>query len=110
MAGRAGRNTDAFMVQVHENVLAVDVFEGNVRRVWQTFGAICADVETRVRNVCEDLVFETVAQAFDKFVIGVGNCELARSAESDDVWNGGCAGASTLLLRAADDERRQRQS
>src|SRR5215213_10189765 len=110
MTGGAGGDTNAGLVQIHENVLPVNVFKRDVRRVWQTLRTIRDAVEARVWNVCEDLVFETVAQMLDAIVIVVVECKLASGAETSNVWNGGCASAASLLLSTADNERRQRQT
>src|SRR3954452_25244405 len=110
MTSGASRDTNARLVQMHENVLPVDVLERDVRRVWQTLRTICCAVETRVGNVREDLVFKTIAKLLDRSVIVVVACELACGPEADDVRDCGRAGATPLLLRAADNERRQRHA
>src|SRR4029079_4667388 len=101
MTSRAGGNTNARLVQVHQNVLPVDVLKRDVRRVWQTFGTIRSAVETRVRNGCEDLVFEPIPQTFDQIVTIIVECELAGGAETDDVGNSRGSGATSFLLCAA---------
>src|SRR5215213_5752690 len=101
MTSGAGGNTNARLVQVHENVLTVDVFKRDVGRVRQTFRTIRNAVQTRVGNVCEDLVFESIAQPLDAVVTAVVMCKLASRTESDDVGNGGRSGAATLLLPTA---------
>src|SRR6185503_1054984 len=109
MTSGACGNADARLVQVQKNVLPVNVFKRDVRGIWQPLRTIRRAVETRVGNLCEDLVFEAVAQPLDAFVIVVVACELASRTKTGDVWDRGRAGATTVFLRAADNERRQRQ-
>src|SRR5215216_4027594 len=108
MTSRARGNADPGLVEMQKDVLPVDVFKRDVRGVWQALRTIRGAVETGIGNGCEDLVFEAVAQPLDAFVIVVVECELASRTETDDVWNRGRAGATTLFLRTADYERRQR--
>jgi hypothetical protein len=44
------------------------------------------------------------------FVSAVLKRQATRSAESDDVWNGRRSSTTALLLSAADNQRRQRNS
>src|ERR1043166_1962330 len=88
MTCRTRLNADARVVQVRENALPVDVFEGDVRRVWQTLRTIRRTVQTRVRDVLQDLVLETVAQRLHRRVTVIVKRELTGRTESHDVWNG----------------------
>src|SRR5687767_11709988 len=91
-----------------QNVLSFDVLERNIRRIWQTLFRIA--VASAVRNVFENAVFQTIAKIANAGMIVVFLRELARGAETDDVRNGGSPRAPALLLRAADNKRRQRNS
>src|ERR1700754_3946092 len=108
MTRGTGRNTDARPIEMLQNILSFNVFERDVRRVWQTFRTFPRAVHTRVRNLFENSVFETIAQLFNALVTVVLLCELARSAECDDVWNSQRSRAASLLLSAADNKRRER--
>src|SRR6185436_10385360 len=91
-----------------EDVLSFDVLEGDVRGVWQTLRTILCSVETRVGDLLENAVFEFIAQPLDLFVAVVFLRETARRTERNDVRHGKRSRAATLLLRTADDKRRQR--
>src|SRR5690242_686779 len=101
MTCRAGRNADAGVIKMRKDALPVDVFKGDVCRVGQTLRTIRRTIQTRIRNVFQDLILEAIAQLFDASVIVVLERETARCAETDDVRNCRSAGAATLFLPAA---------
>ena len=57
---RSGRDTDAELIEVQQDVLSFDVLERDVRRVWQTIRGMA--VQPRVSDLFEDSVFQTVAK------------------------------------------------
>jgi hypothetical protein len=92
------------MVQVRENALPVNILKRDVRRVGQTLRTICWSIQTRVPNVLQNLIFETIPKVLNSIVIGVFERETTRRAQSNDVRNCRSTRTSSLLLAATENE------
>ena len=90
-----------------QDVLSFDILKRDVRSIRESFRAIARTIETCIRDVVQDPVFQLITQPFDSFVSVVFLREQTRSAEPDDVRNGQRSSTTPLLLSAADYQRRK---